>query len=125
MADFVLVCSGTATLETAITRKPNVIIYKMGLLNYLLYRPLVKVPFIGMENIVAGKMIAPEFIQFKAKPKAIALKVLEIFQDKNQYELTRNELAGIKEKLGAPQAPLRAAKSILAWINSASDRKLS
>ena len=83
----------------------------MGLLNYLLYRPLVKVPFIGMENIVAGKMIALEFIQFKAKPKAIALKVLEIFQDKNQYELTRNELAGIKKKLGAPQAPLRAARA--------------
>ena len=68
VADFVLVCSGTATLETAIMRKPNVIIYKMGLLNYLLYRPLIKVPFIGMENIVAGKMLAPEFIQFRAKP---------------------------------------------------------
>ena len=118
-ADFVLVCSGTATLETAIMRKPNVIIYKMGLLNYLLYRPLVKIPFIGMENIVAGKLVAPEFIQFKAKPKAIAAKVVEIFQDKKQYELTRNELAGIKEKLGEPQGPLRAAKSILALINSA------
>ena len=119
IADLVLVCSGTATLETAITQKPNVIIYKMGLLNYLLYRPLVKIPFIGMENIVAGKLIAPEFIQFKAKPKAIALKVLEMFRDKNQYELTRKELAGIKEKLGPPQAPLRAAKSVLAFINSA------
>ncbi|MEK6568055.1 MAG: lipid-A-disaccharide synthase, partial [Candidatus Omnitrophota bacterium] len=118
IADFVLVCSGTATLETAIMQKPNVIIYKMGLLNYLLYRPLVKIPFIGMENIVAGKLIAPEFIQFKAKPKAIALKALEIFRDKNQYELTRNELAGIKEKLGRPQGPLRAAKSVLALINS-------
>ena len=120
-ADFVLVCSGTATLETAIMRKPNVIIYKMGLLNYLLYRPLVKIPFIGMENIVAGKLVAPEFIQFKAKPKAIAAKVVEIFQDKKQYELTRNELAGIKEKLGEPQGPLRAAKSVLALINSANN----
>ncbi|MDO8747926.1 MAG: hypothetical protein Q7J72_02280 [Candidatus Omnitrophota bacterium] len=121
VADFVLVCSGTATLETAIMQKPNVIIYKMGLLNYLLYRPLVRIPFIGMENIVAGKLVAPEFIQFKAKPKAIAAKVVEIFQDNKQYELTRNELAGIKEKLGEPQGPLRAAKSILALINSANN----
>ena len=70
---------------------------------------------------MAGKSVAPEFIQFKAKPKAIASKVLEIFQDKKQYELTRNELAGIKEKLGEPQGPLRAAKSVLALINSANN----
>ena len=120
-ADFVLVCSGTATLETAIMQKPNVVIYKMGLLNYLLYRPLVKIPFIGMENIVAEKLVAPEFIQFKARPKAIAAKVVEIFQDKKQYELTRKELAGIKEKLGETQGPLRAAKIVLALINSANN----
>ena len=117
-ADFVLVASGTATLETAIMQKPNVIIYKMGLLNYLLYRPLVKVPFIGMENIVAGKIIAPEFIQFGAKPKIIADKVLEMFRDKKRLEELRKDFIALKENLGLPQAPLRAAKSILALINS-------
>ncbi|MDD5409363.1 MAG: lipid-A-disaccharide synthase, partial [Candidatus Omnitrophica bacterium] len=48
IADFCLVCSGTATLETAIMQKPFVIVYKMNLLNYLLYRPQVKIPYIGM-----------------------------------------------------------------------------
>ena len=117
-ADFVLVASGTATLEAAIMRKPNVIIYKMGLLNYLLYRPLVKIPFIGMENIVAEKCIAPEFIQFKAKPEAIAKKVLEILRDTQRLEELKKDFAALRERLGEPDAPLRAAKSIFTFINS-------
>lgn len=118
IADFVLVASGTATLETAMLQKPNVVIYKMGLLNYLLYRPLVTVPFIGMENIVAGKLLAPEFIQFQAKPKLIAEKILEIFQDKQGLAKLQDDFLELRKKLGDPQAPLRAAKSILELINS-------
>lgn len=115
-ADFVLACSGTATIETAIMQKPNVIIYKMGLLNYLLYKPMIKVAFIGMENIVAGKCIAPEFIQFKARPKAIAKKVLEILGDSQKLDELKKDFAALREKLGEPDAPLRAARSILAFL---------
>lgn len=118
IADFVLAASGTATLETAIMQKPNVVIYKMGLLNYLFYRPLVKIPFIGIENIVAGKMLAPEFIQFKAKPRLIAKACLDIFCDKGRIKKLEEDFQELKEKLGASQAPLRAAESILAFINS-------
>lgn len=124
-ADFVLVASGTATLETAIMQKPNVVIYKMGLLNYLLYRPLVRVAFIGMENIVAGRLLAPEFIQFQARPKLIAEKILEIFRDKNRLAEIQKGFMELKEKLGPPQAPLRAAKSILALINSPASKAIS
>ncbi|MFA5177792.1 MAG: lipid-A-disaccharide synthase, partial [Candidatus Omnitrophota bacterium] len=52
IADFALVCSGTAVLESTIMQKPFLIIYKMGLLNYLFYRPQVKIPSIGIVNIV-------------------------------------------------------------------------
>lgn len=119
-ADFVLVASGTATLEAAIMQKPNVVIYKMGLLNYLLYRPQVKVPFIGMENIVAGKLVAPEFIQFRAKPKLIADKTLEILHDKEKLAGIQRDFSELKEKLGPPQsAPaLRSAQSILLFLAS-------
>ncbi len=116
VADFVLVASGTATLETAIMAKPNVIIYKMGLLNYMLYRPMIKVPYIGMENIVAGKMLAPEFIQFKAKPKVIASTVLNIFMNKERLDELQKDFRELKERLGPPNAPLRAAESILSFL---------
>lgn len=119
-ADFVLVCSGTATLETAIMQKPNLIIYKMGLLNYLLYRPLVKLPFIGMENIVAGKMLAPEFIQFRARPQLIAEKVLEMFNDTKLLEGLKEDFTDLRLKLGPPGAPMRAAQSLMKALPASS-----
>lgn len=116
IADFCLVASGTATLETAIMEKPFVIVYKMGLLNYLLYRPQVKVPYIGMANLVAGKKIIPEFIQFQAKPHLIARKVLRFLQEPSEISRLKNNLSQVKLLLGEKGASLRAAKIILDLI---------
>jgi len=115
-ADFCLVCSGTATLETAIMQKPFAIIYKMNLLNYLLYRPQVKVPYIGMVNIVAGKMVIPEFIQFKATADNIAEAALRILNDPAAAEDMKNNLAQVKSSLGPSGASARAAKIILDFL---------
>ncbi len=118
VADFALVCSGTATLETAIMQKPFCIVYKMGLLNYLLYRPQVKVPYIGMVNIVAGRKIIPEFIQFEARPEKIAQKVLDILQSSNNLEGMKNALGQVKSSLGEPGASSRAANTILTLLQN-------
>jgi len=116
IADFCLVCSGTATLETAIMQKPFVIVYKMNLLNYLLYRPQVKIPYIGMVNIVAGKKIVPEFIQFNARPQIIARTSLGFLQDPGQTKQMLEDLASVKASLGSPGAADRAAKIILGFL---------
>jgi lipid-A-disaccharide synthase len=117
-ADFCLVCSGTATLETAIMQKPFVIIYKMSLLNYLLYRPQVRVPYVGMVNIIAGKKIIPEFIQFGASPKRIASQSLKILQNPQEAQRIKDELAKIKSSLGEPGAAMRAAKIIVEFLRA-------
>ena len=117
LADFCLVASGTATLETAIMQKPFVIIYKMDLLNYLFYRPQVKVPSIGMVNIVADRKIIPEFIQFQANPNKIAHQVLRILQNPSQIQQIKNDLAQIKALLGEKGASQRAAKIIIDFLN--------
>jgi len=116
IADFCLVCSGTATLETAIMQKPFVIVYKMNLLNYLLYRPQVKIPYIGMVNIVAGRKIIPEFIQFNAQPKMIAQAAVELLQRPEQIKQMLGDLAYVKASLGEPGAAERAAKLILEFL---------
>ncbi|MBU1726163.1 MAG: lipid-A-disaccharide synthase [Candidatus Omnitrophica bacterium] len=116
IADFALVCSGTATLETAIMQKPFAVVYKMSLLNYLLYRPQVKLPYIGMVNIVAEKEVVPEFIQFSATPKKIADKTLEILSDPKALQQIKNSLAQVKASLGEKGASSRAAKIILDFL---------
>ena len=116
IAEFCLVCSGTATLETAIMQRPFAIVYKMNLLNYLLYRPQVKIPYIGMVNIVAGKKIVPEFIQFNAQPKMIAQAVVNLLQKPEIIKQMLNDLACVKLNLGDPGAADRAAKLILSFL---------
>lgn len=116
-ADFSLVASGTATLEAAIIGKPFVVIYKMGWLNYLLYSPQVKVPYIGMVNIVAGKKIVPEFIQSQAQPQAICQQVLAILNNPSLKQEMLSGLSRVKSLLGEPGAGLRAAQAILAFLN--------
>lgn len=116
-ADFCLVCSGTATLETAILQKPFAVIYKMNLLNYLLYSPQVKVPYIGMVNIVAGKKIVPEFIQFQATAQNISQEVLKTLKNPAEIERIKNDLAQVKSSLGEKGASLRAARIIVEFLN--------
>ncbi|PIQ88827.1 MAG: lipid-A-disaccharide synthase [Candidatus Omnitrophica bacterium CG11_big_fil_rev_8_21_14_0_20_42_13] len=113
IADFALVCSGTATLETAIMQKPFVIVYRMNLLNYLLYRPQVKLPYIGMVNIVAGKKIIPEFIQFNTNPEKIAETVLGILSDETKLSQIKKGLSETSFLLGPSNAAASAAGIIL------------
>ncbi len=113
-----IVCSGTATLEAAIIQKPFVIAYKTNLLNYLLYRPQIKIPYIGMVNIVAGRKIVPEFIQFNARPKMIAQAIIELLQNPLSAQSMNQNLKAVKDSLGAPQAADRAAGFILNFLQN-------
>ena len=113
-----LVCSCTATLEASIMQKPFVIVYKTNLLNYLLYRPQIKIPYIGMVNIVAGKKIIPEFIQFNAQPKMIADSIIELLKNPLSANRMSQDLKVVKDSLGQPGAAERAAKLILDFLQN-------
>ena len=119
-ADLCLVASGTATLETAILRKPMVIIYKTSLFTWLLAKLFVKIPYIGLVNVVAGKKIVPECIQFQATPKLIVNELESIFSDELRIAQIKAELENVKNSLGEPGANRRAAKIILETISRGS-----
>jgi lipid-A-disaccharide synthase len=116
-ADFSLVASGTATLEAALIGNPFVVIYKMNPLNYMLYRPQVKLPYIGMVNIVAGREIIPEFIQFRATTKNISQEVIRLLKNGAELEKMKQNLSRIRSSLGEPGASLRAAQIIIRDLN--------
>lgn len=75
-ADAVLVTSGTATLETLLCGSPMVIAYRMSALIFPLIRALVRTPFIGLPNLLAGEKIVPEFVQQEATPVALSEAIL-------------------------------------------------
>lgn len=113
-ADLALVASGTATLETAILEKPMIIIYRVSLLTWLFGRMLVKIPDIGLVNIVAGERIVPEFVQFDAVPKNIAGEAISFLSSPEKADRVISGLRAVKQKLGEGGAGKKAARLILA-----------
>jgi lipid-A-disaccharide synthase len=116
-ADFAIVASGTATLETAILNKPMIIVYKVSFLTWLLAKFFIKIPNIGLVNVVAGQRIVPELVQFDAIPRKIADTVLAILGDKKQMEKIHAELYALKNTLGIPGACRRAAEEISRFLS--------
>lgn len=75
-ADVVMVGSGTATLETMLYKRPMVIAYRMGKVTYEIARRIIKVPYIGLPNLLAKAPLVPEFIQKEATPEKLTLALL-------------------------------------------------
>jgi lipid-A-disaccharide synthase len=82
-ADVVLTASGTATLETLLTKRPMVVAYRVHPISYHLVKQLglVKVPYIAMANLLAEKELAPEFIQDRCRADLLAPAVLGFLDD--------------------------------------------
>lgn len=114
--DFVLVSSGTATLETAIMQKPMIVVYKVSFLNWLIAKPLIRLPFIGLVNVVAGKEVVPEFIQYKARPRLIAEKTIEILTNQATLTNVKAELEKVRKSLGSSGASQKTAEIVLNYL---------
>ena len=108
--DLAIVTSGTATLETGLMGVPMIIIYKLSLLSELMCRLIIKPQLIGLVNIIAGKIIAPELLQRDANGPRIAAEALAILLNERKKQEVIAELQDIRAKLGEPGAARRAAQ---------------
>lgn len=117
-----LVASGTATLENAYLGIPMIIMYKINPLSYFLGKKLVKIPYIGLANIVSGQKVVPEFIQQEIEPEIIANQIEEYLAHPGQLAAMRKKLLQVREKLGQPGASRRTAIEIIA-VSGVSDGK--
>jgi len=114
--EFCVVASGTATLETAILGKPMVIVYKTSLLTWSLAKGLIRLPSIGLVNVIAGKKIVPECIQFEATAQKVASQIQSLYADQAKIQTIKEELKKVKAALGSPGASRRAAQVVLEVI---------
>ncbi len=87
-----IVCSGTASVETALSRTPHAIVYRTSRLTYAVARQLATVQAIGMSNIVLGRTAFPEFVQSELRPRILAETMRELL-DANSPARARQESA--------------------------------
>lgn len=111
------VCSGTATLETALLGIPLLITYKTSFFTWLVSKCLIKLPYIGLVNIVAGEMIVPEFIQYQAKPLNLVKFSEDFFGGNIKQDILKQKLEIVRQKLGTKEVNKKAAQAILEVIN--------
>jgi lipid-A-disaccharide synthase len=113
-ADAALCKSGTTTLEAAIAECPLVIAYRTSPLEYALAKRIVKIPFIGLVNIVAGRAIAPQFVQEALTPPALAHALAPLLDSRSPERAAQVQaLREVRESLGEPGAATRVARMAL------------
>ncbi|RKY89329.1 lipid-A-disaccharide synthase [candidate division KSB1 bacterium] len=115
-SDFLIISSGTATIESAILETPMLIVYRVSPITYYLGKYLVKLPYIGMVNILAGKMIVPELIQKRFNSESVAETVIDFLNNPDKINNMKEELRKVKSSLGDGSASTRTAELILKEI---------
>ncbi len=102
--------SGTTTLEAAVADCPLVIAYRTSSITYQIARRVVKIPHIGLVNIVAGRELVPEFVQHDLVPRAVADALDPLLDEGSDgRKRMRQGLAEVRAKLGTPGAARRVA----------------
>jgi lipid-A-disaccharide synthase len=111
-----MIASGSATLESAILERPFVVMYKVSWLNWLFLRTIIKIPYIGLVNIVAGRKIIKEFIQHRAQAGKIANYIVGALKNPTKITAIKNELSRVRLLLGKEGASKRAAGIIVGLL---------
>jgi lipid-A-disaccharide synthase len=99
-----VVASGTATVEAALIGNPFVVIYRVSALTYAIAKRVVKVPYVAMVNLIAGKLAVPELIQDDFKAANIVQQIERLLPDGFPRQSMMQELAAIRSELSARPA---------------------
>lgn len=117
-ADVVLVASGTATLEVALCKRPMVISYRISPLTYRLVKRKIKVPYVGLPNVLLNREAVPELLQQDATPAKLASAVLAWYREPDKATALEEEFAGL-HRLLRKDTSAEAAAAVLAAAGAA------
>ena len=118
-ADAAIVASGTATLQAALAQTPMVVVYRVNWLSWLIGRMLVRVPFVSLPNLLAGRELVPELLQSECTPEKIAAAAAPLLDGAPERTRQLQGMANIREQLtpqGAAPAARHAAEQVLALL---------
>ena len=111
-----IVASGTATVETALTLTPMVVVYRLSALTYTLGKPLLSVTNYAMVNLIAGRVVVPELIQADFTPARVTEETLRILDEGAPRAAMLENLEEVREKLGRGGATARAALEVSRFL---------
>ena len=109
-----IITSGTATLESILSFTPCITLYKTNWLSYLIIKPLLKIDFFSLPNLISGKEILPELLQSEVTIEKIISSVNSI--QKNGFNFYKDEFIKIRENLRGGGAE-KASQEILKLLN--------
>jgi lipid-A-disaccharide synthase len=115
-SDVCLTTSGSTTLEIAAVGRPFVLTYRPSLPLYAIARRILRVPHIGLVNLVAGRPVVPEHVHWRSQAEPIARDLNRLWVDAGAREEQLAGLAGVRARLETSGAYAKAARSIAEWL---------
>lgn len=115
-ASAAMVTSGTATLETALFKVPEVVCYKGSAISYQIARRLIKVPYISLVNLIMNREVVKELIQHECNAVSITEEMQRILPGGAGRETMLNEYDRLIETLGGSGASAKTANLMLKTI---------
>ena len=112
-ADLALAASGTVTIEAALLNVPTVTFYRVSKLSATVVRRLVKVPFLSMVNLVAGREVVPELMQDDMTGPRLASETLRLLDDRAARDRMVDGLREVRSKLSPAADPMETAMDII------------
>lgn len=116
-ADAAFVASGTATLEAALLRCPTVLVYRGSFANYLTARALIRIPWLGIANIVSGREIMPERLQQNMAPLKLVATIDPLMNDTPARKAMLENFQALEKLLGSGRPAGRVAEIISNELN--------
>lgn len=116
-AEYALVTSGTATLETALFGVPEVVCYKGGAVSFAIAKQLVKVDYISLVNLIMEKEIVKELVQGDLKEKNLKIELDKLLNAECRSEMI-SQYSQLKEKLGGAGASKKAAELMVKYLSN-------
>lgn len=118
VATAALVTSGTASLEAALAETPQVVCYRHSgsRIFYSVMEHVLKIPFVSLPNLIAGKKVVPELLLHKCTPASAAHALIDILPGRPQRDAQLSGYALIRKRLGSSPAAATATARILSAI---------
>jgi lipid-A-disaccharide synthase len=115
-ADFVIVASGTATLEAALLKRPMIITYRMPQMSWWLLKSMHYLPYVGLPNVLAKRFVVPELLQNEATPEKLTETMNAMLKDTSNLKDIKQAFTEIHHSLKQNSAK-KAAEVVLSYLS--------